>query len=110
MRTRTLPLKTVAMLQSHTHSVFFVLFDAQKFNEATMERVAGCNNVITLLCLHEPEITTEACRAANAMRSKQMFYGFLVEMGRADAAQAVNTDWLVCWPSMACSALYQQAG
>ena len=44
--------KTVAMLQSHTHSVFFVLFDAQKFNEATMERVAGCNNVITLLCLH----------------------------------------------------------
>ena len=64
--------KTVAMLQSHTHSVFFVLFDAQKFNEATMERVAGCN----------------------AMRSKQMFYGFLVEMGRADAAQAVNTDWL----------------
>ena len=59
-----------------------------------MERVAGCNNVITLLCLHEPEITTEACRAANAMRSKQMFYGFLVEMGRADAAQAVNTDWL----------------
>mgnify|MGYP000039025508 FL=1 len=86
--------KTVAMLQSHTHSVFFVLFDAQKFDEATMERIARCNNVITLLCLHEPEITTEACRAANAMRSKQMFYGFLVEMGRADAAQAVNTDWL----------------
>ena len=69
-----------------------------------MERVAGCNNVITLLCLHEPEITTEACRAANAMRSKQMFYGFLVEMGRADAAQAVNTDWLDVLASMACSA------
>ena len=86
--------KTVAMLQSHTHSVFFVLFDAQKFNEATMDRIAGFNIVITLLWLHEPEITTEACRAANAMRSKQMFYGFLVEMGQADAAQAVNTDWL----------------
>lgn len=69
------------MLQSHTHSVFFVLFDAQKFNEATMERIAGCNNVITLLCLHEPEITTEACRAANAMRSKQMFYGFWWKWG-----------------------------
>lgn len=94
MRTRTLPRKRSPCCKAIPHSVFFVLFDAQKFNEATMERVAGCNNVITLLCLHEPEITTEACRAANAMRSKQMFYGFLVEMGRADAAQAVNTDWL----------------
>ena len=51
--------KTVAMLQSHTHSVFFVLFDAQKFDEATMERIARCNNVITLLCLHEPDVLAQ---------------------------------------------------
>lgn len=86
--------ETVAMLQSHAHSIFFVLFDAQKFNDATMERIAGCNNIVTLLYLHGPEITTEACRAARAMRGKQMFYGFLVEMGQADAAQAVAPDWL----------------
>lgn len=86
--------QTVSVLQNHSHSVFFLLVDPQVLTPAVLEQISACNNVITWLYLHQPELTSEACRAAKELRNRQLFYGFLVELGQADANQVVDQDWL----------------
>lgn len=88
------PEQTEQLLRRHPNSIFFILVDPQALCPETVQHFAACPNAVTLLYLHQPELTPETCRAARELRSRQMFYGFLVELDGQTASHAIDPDWL----------------
>ena len=88
------PSDVVSLAKAFPKCAFGVLTAPEALTSDRVDKLAECLNLVVLPLLQSPDLTTDACRAARALKSRQMMYMLTVLVDDACAEEALQDDWL----------------
>ena len=67
------PVQAVSLAKANPQSAFGLLADPAALDDACVNALMACRNLVVMPLLQTPELTAEACRAARRLKAQKMF-------------------------------------
>ena len=84
----------IPLAKANPQCAFGLLADPAALDDACVEALAACRNVVVMPLLQTPELTPEACRAARRLKAQKMFYALTVLVDDDTVEEVMQDDWL----------------
>lgn len=88
------PVQAVSLAKANPQSAFGLLADPAALDDACVNALTACRNLVVMPLLQTPELTAEACRAARRLKAQKMFYALTVLVDDDTVDEVTQDDWL----------------
>lgn len=88
------PADVVSLAKAFPKCAFGVLAAPEALTPDCIAKLAECLNLVVLPLMQSPDLTTDACRAARALKSQKMMYMLTVLVDDDCAEEALQDDWM----------------
>lgn len=87
-------MQAVSLAKANPQSAFGLLADPAALDDACVNALTACRNLVVMPLLQTPELTAEACRAARRLKAQKMFYALTVLVDDDTVDEVTQDDWL----------------